>query len=60
MATLTTAPAANTASTTKTAPAAAPFSLAMIVDTLLCVNLREKLDADTGGDKSDGAYTYGL
>jgi hypothetical protein len=59
MATLTTAPAANT-TTTKTAAAAAPFSLAMIVDTLLCVNLREKLDADTGGDKSDGAYTYGL
>jgi len=59
MATLTTAPAANT-TTTKTAPAAAPFSLAMIVDTLLCVNLREKLDADTKGDKSDGAYTYGL
>ena len=58
MATLTNAP---TATTTNTAtPAAAPFSLAMIFDTLLCVNLREKLDADTGGDKSDGAYTYGL
>jgi hypothetical protein len=60
MATLTNAATATT--TTKAAPAnaAAPFSLAMIVDTLLCVNLREKLDADTGGDKSDGAYTYGL
>ncbi len=57
MATLTTAPSATT---TKTTPAAAPFSLAMIIDTLLCVNLREKLDADTAGDKSDGAYTYGL
>lgn len=58
MATLTNAVTPST--TTKTTPAAAPFSLAMIVDTLLCVNLREKLDADTGGDKSDGAYTYGL
>lgn len=57
MATLTNAPAAPS---TKTTTAATPFSLAMIIDTLLFVNLREKLDADTAGDKSDAAYTHGM
>jgi hypothetical protein len=43
------------------APApAAPFSLMFILETLFCVHLREKLDADTAGDKSDAKYAYGL
>lgn len=43
------------------APApAAPFSLMFILETLLCVHLREKLDASTAGDKSDAKYSYGL
>ncbi|MYN11148.1 hypothetical protein [Pseudoduganella aquatica] len=39
---------------------AAPFSLMFIIETLFAVNLREQLDASTGGDKSDAKYTYGL
>jgi hypothetical protein len=39
---------------------ATPFSLAFIIETLFCVNLREQLDKDTKGDKSDAAYTYGM
>jgi hypothetical protein len=31
-----------------------------IIDVLLAVKLREQLDADTGGDKSDAAYSWGL
>jgi hypothetical protein len=44
---------------TPTAPAQ-PFSLAFIIETLFAVNLREKLDADTAGDKSDASYTWGM
>lgn len=34
--------------------------LGAIVDVLLAVKLRERLDANTGGDKSDAAYTWGM
>jgi hypothetical protein len=33
---------------------------ASLVDTIFAVRLREKLDAQTGGDKSDAAYRWGL
>jgi hypothetical protein len=36
------------------------FSFPSLLAALFMVNLREKLDAETGGDKSDAAYTYGL
>ena len=39
---------------------AAPFSLAFIIETLFATNLREKLDQDTKGDKSDASYTWGM
>jgi hypothetical protein len=38
----------------------APLTLAGVIATLFAVNLREKLDAQTGGDKSDAAYTWGM
>jgi hypothetical protein len=52
-------------SITSNAPAgstypAPSFSLASFVAALFMVKLREKLDAETSGDKSDAAYTYGL
>ena len=52
-------------SITSTAPAApsypiALFSFPSLLAALFMVNLREKLDAETSGDKSDAAYTYGL
>jgi hypothetical protein len=52
-------------SITHTAPAsstyAAPsFSFASIIAALFMVNIREQLDAETGGDKSDAAYAFGL
>lgn len=52
-------------SITHTAPAgprfpAPKFTLASLVAALFMVELREKLDADTSGDKSDAAHTYGL
>ncbi len=52
-------------SITNTAPAgstypAPSFSFTSIIAALFMVNLREKLDADTAGDKSDAAFTYGL
>jgi hypothetical protein len=49
-----------------TTPPAAPsypaplFSFPSLLAALFMVNLREKLDADTSGDKSDAAYKYGL
>ena len=42
-----------------TAPAA-PFSLIGFIETLLAVRLREQLDADTQGDKSDAAFHWGM
>jgi hypothetical protein len=39
---------------------AQPFSLMFIIETLFAVNLREKVDANTGGDKSDAKYTWGM
>jgi hypothetical protein len=52
-------------SITSTAPAgstypAPSYSFSSIIATLFMVNLREKLDAETSGDKSDARYTYGL
>ena len=52
--------------TTITSNAASPatsdssFSLINFVAALFQVELREKLDAETSGDKSDAAYTWGL
>ena len=50
---------------TTTAPAgstfpAPSFSFASIIDVLFRTKLREDLDADIAGDKSDAAYTYGM
>lgn len=36
------------------------FSLERIIAVLFAVELREALDKDTAGDKSDAAYTWGL
>lgn len=47
----------NAARNTSPAPA---FSLMAIVSFLFQLDLRDKLAAETGGDKSDGAYTWGL
>ncbi len=32
----------------------------LVVSTVLMLNLRESLDADTAGDKSDAAFAYGM
>lgn len=50
----------STVSTAPAVPVKAPFSLAGLVAALFMVNLREKLDAQTSGDKSDAAHTWGL
>ncbi len=42
-----------------TAPAA-PFTLIGLIETLFSIQLREQLDADTKGDKSDAAYHWGM
>lgn len=36
------------------------FTLERIVAALFAVELREALDKDTAGDKSDAAYTWGM
>jgi hypothetical protein len=36
------------------------FSLASLAAALFMANLRESLDAATGGDKSNAAFAYGL
>jgi hypothetical protein len=41
-------------------PETTPFSLMFILETIFAVHLREQLDKDTKGDKSDAAYAYGL
>jgi hypothetical protein len=38
----------------------APLTLAAIVAAVFMVNLRESLDAATGGDKSDAAFACGM
>jgi hypothetical protein len=48
---------ATPAAASSPAPA---FSFASLIGAFFMVNLREQLDAETGGDKSDAAYTYGL
>jgi hypothetical protein len=46
---------------TNAAPATtSPISLMAFVAALFQLELREKLDAQTGGDKSDAAFTWGL
>lgn len=52
-------------SITSTAPAgstypAPTFSFTSLIAAIFMVKLRETLDAETSGDKSDAAYTYGL
>ena len=41
-------------------PEKTPFTFAGFIAVLFAINLREKLAADTRGDKSDGAYTWGM
>lgn len=36
------------------------FNLERLIAVLFAVELREALDKDTGGDKSDAAYIWGL
>ena len=36
------------------------FTLERLLAAVFAVELREALDKDTGGDKSDAAYTWGL
>jgi hypothetical protein len=50
----------STAPAGSTYPAPSWFSFSSIIAALFMVKLREKLDAETSGDKSDAAYTYGL
>ena len=38
----------------------ASLTLASVIAALFAIKLREKLDADTSGDKSDAAYTWGM
>ncbi|WLI87664.1 hypothetical protein Q4S45_13025 [Massilia sp. R2A-15] len=45
---------------TATAPTGSTFSFAALIGAFFMLNLREQLDAETGGDKSDAAYAYGL
>ena len=40
--------------------AAAPMTLAGAIASLFSVSLREKLDADTRGDRADAAYHWGM
>jgi hypothetical protein len=37
-----------------------PLTFKSVIAALFAVNLREKLDAATGGDKSDAAFAWGL
>jgi hypothetical protein len=39
---------------------ASRMTLASVIATLFAINLRESLDAATGGDKSDAAFRWGL
>lgn len=50
------------ASLTNAAPqdSQSSFSLAAFVAALFQLELREKLNAETCGDQSDGAYTWGM
>jgi hypothetical protein len=38
----------------------APLTLETVIATLFALKLRESLDAATGGDKSDAAWTWGM
>jgi hypothetical protein len=38
----------------------APLSLYDFIASLFAVELREKLDAGTSGDRADAAYTFGM
>jgi hypothetical protein len=50
----------NNATIANTAPKAAPLTLTAVIASLFSVKLREKLDAETAGDKSDAAYHWGM
>jgi len=63
------APISNLRTTTMTsitnkqavpATPAEPFTLIGLIETLFSIKLREQLDADTKGDKSDAAYHWGM
>lgn len=41
-------------------PSTNGFSLYAVFAFLFSIEMREALDAKTGGDKSDGAWTWGL
>lgn len=56
---MTTITATAPAGSTYPAPTST-FSFASLIGAFFMVNLREQLDAETGGDKSDAAYAYGL
>ena len=56
MATLTT----NASTKMNTVKAPLTLSVASFIAALFAVNLRESLDAATGGDKSDAAFTWGM
>jgi hypothetical protein len=56
MSTLTT----NVSAHTNSGKTPEPFSLASFIAALFAVELREELDAKTGGDKSDAAFTWGM
>ena len=49
----------NTAPAGSTYPAPS-FSITSIIEALFMTKLREELDAETTGDKSDAAFHYGL
>ena len=49
-----------TTNATSPATTGSSFSLIAFVSSLFQVELREKLDAIMGGDKSDAAYHWGL
>lgn len=38
----------------------APMTLSRLIASVFSVTLREKLDADTGGDRGDAPYTWGM
>lgn len=44
----------------KAAAAMTPMTLTSLIASLFSVSLREKLDADTRGDRADAAYTWGM
>jgi hypothetical protein len=50
----------STQATSSNKPTKQPLTLAGLVAAFFMVDLREKLDAQTAGDKTDAAYTWGM